>query len=106
MHAMMCIIYNNKLHLAPISPTPHRVLDLGAGSGIWCVEMGDMYPSAEIVGVDLSANMPNWVPPNVTFEVEDIEESWTFSQPFDYIHSRYLANAIRDWPRLVRQCFE
>lgn len=71
MHAMFSIVYDNKLHLAPIGSTPQRILDLGAGSGIWCIEMGDMYPSADILGVDLSANMPEWVPPNVHFEVED-----------------------------------
>jgi cyclopropane fatty-acyl-phospholipid synthase-like methyltransferase len=122
---MMSIVYDNKLHLAPIGLTPQSILDLGTGSGIWCIEMGDLYPSAEVTGVDLSANMPNWVPPNVSFEVsvnlllastclyrltirqvEDIEEPWTFSRPFDYIHARYLANAIRDWPNLVHQCFE
>jgi cyclopropane fatty-acyl-phospholipid synthase-like methyltransferase len=125
MHAMMSIVYDNQLHLAPIGPTPQSILDLGTGSGIWCIEMGELYPSAEVTGVDLSANMPNWVPPNVSFEVsvnllpasaclyrltirqvEDIEEPWTFSRPFDYIHARYLANAIKDWPKLVRQCFE
>jgi tRNA1(Val) A37 N6-methylase TrmN6 len=71
MHAMMSIIYENKLHFAPIGHTPQRILDLGAGSGIWCIDMGDEYPSADITGVDLSANMPQWVPPNVHFEVED-----------------------------------
>jgi cyclopropane fatty-acyl-phospholipid synthase-like methyltransferase len=120
------MVYDNKLHLAPIGDTPQRILDLGAGSGIWCIEMGDTYPSADIIGVDLSANLPQWVPPNVHFEVEanshvsfelgrsadcllkveDIEEPWTFTQPFDYIHARYLASAIRDWPKLIRQCFE
>lgn len=125
MHGMMSIIYDNKLHHAPIGRTPQSILDLGTGSGIWCIEMGELYPSAEVTGVDLSANMPNWVPPNVHFEVsfnlllasiylsrltirqvEDIEEPWTFSRPFNYIHARYLANAIKDWPKLVRQCFE
>jgi hypothetical protein len=66
---MMSIVYDNKLHLAPIGLTLQSILDLGTGSGIWCIEMGDLYPSAEVTGVDLSANMPNWVPPNVHFEV-------------------------------------
>lgn len=66
---MMSIVYDNKLHLAPIGLTPQSILDLGTGSGIWCIEMGELYPSAEVTGVDLSANMPNWVPPNVSFEV-------------------------------------
>jgi hypothetical protein len=46
------------------------------------------------------------VPPNVTFEVDDIEEAWRFSSSFDYIHGRYLAGAIKDWPRLMRQAYE
>jgi hypothetical protein len=71
MHAMLSIVYDNKLHLAPIGRTPQRILDLGAGSGIWCIEMGDMYPSADLTGVDLSANLPEWVPPNVHFEVDN-----------------------------------
>jgi ubiquinone/menaquinone biosynthesis C-methylase UbiE len=69
MHAMMSIVYGNKPHFAPISLTQQRILDLGTGSGIWCIEMGELYPSAEVIGVDLSANMPSWVPPNVHFEV-------------------------------------
>lgn len=46
------------------------------------------------------------VPPNVKFEVDDCEAPWTFPQPFDFIHTRYLAAAIKDWPRLARQCFQ
>jgi hypothetical protein len=46
------------------------------------------------------------VPPNVTFEVDDIEAEWCFSQRFDYIHCRYLAGAIGDWPRLMEQTFK
>lgn len=33
---------------------PFRVLDLGTGTGIWAVDFGDLYPKAEVVGVDLS----------------------------------------------------
>jgi trans-aconitate methyltransferase len=106
MHAMLSMVYDGKLYLAPIGESPGRCLDIGAGSGIWCIEMGDKFPSADITGVDLSANVPTWVPPNVHFEVEDVEESWTFTRPFDYIHCRYMAAAISDWPRLMRQCFE
>lgn len=49
---------------------------------------------------------PKRVPPNVSFQVDDIEDEWTYETPFDYIHSRYLAAAVRDWPRLVRQAFQ
>ena len=46
------------------------------------------------------------VPPNVRFEIDDVEAEWTYHQYFDFIHCRFMAPAIRDWPRLVRQCFE
>ena len=46
------------------------------------------------------------VPPNVKFEVDDCEAPWTFPEPFDVIHCRYLAAAITDWPRLVSQAFQ
>jgi len=99
------MVNDDKLHCAPIGPTPHRVLDVGAGTGIWCIDMGDEYPSAEIIGVDISANMPTWLPPNVRFEIADVEDPWTYGTPFDYIHSRYMAGSIKDWPELMGQCF-
>ena len=46
------------------------------------------------------------MPPNVKFEVDDAEENWTFQHQFDLVHCRYLAAAISDWGKLVRQCFE
>ena len=68
--------------------------------------MGDKYPSAEILGNDISPIQPTLVPPNVKFEVDDLEEEWVYSTKFDYIHVRYLACSIRDWPKLVRQCYK
>ena len=100
------MINDNKPHLAPLISSPQRVLDIGAGTGIWCMDMGDAYPSAEIIGVDISASFPSMVPPNVTFEIDDIEDPWTFSRPFDFIHARYMVGSIKDWPQLMRHSFE
>jgi hypothetical protein len=52
------------------------------------------------------AENPGRVPPNVTFEVDDIELDWCFSRPFDYIHCRNLAGSIKDWPRLMKRAFK
>lgn len=30
------------------------------------------------------------VPPNVQFEVDDVENEWTYNTPFDLIHSRFM----------------
>jgi hypothetical protein len=46
------------------------------------------------------------VPPNVKFEVDDVESAWAYSEPFDYIFCRYLCTAINDWPGLVKSTFE
>jgi SAM-dependent methyltransferase len=83
-----------------------RVLELGAGTGIWALDMGDKHPAATVVGIDLSPTQVDWVPPNVYFEVDDMEEPWTFTQPFDFIHGKFLAGSIRDWPNLMRQSYE
>jgi SAM-dependent methyltransferase len=70
------------------------------------MDMGDNYPSATITGVDLSPTQSEWVPPNVYFEVDDIEEPWTYNRKFDYIHQRFMVGSIRDWPNLMKQCFD
>ncbi|KAF4779711.1 hypothetical protein HER10_EVM0006030 [Colletotrichum scovillei] len=83
-----------------------RVLDVGTGTGIWAVQFGDDHPEADILGIDLSATQPSSVPPNVRFEVDDIEDEWTFSQPFQYIHSRFMTSSIRDWRLFLQRCYD
>lgn len=106
-HEMCMRLCDNRLHLAPLDDTNgKRFLDIGTGTGIWCVQMGDRYPEAEILGNDLSPIQPNMVPQNVKFEVDDIESRWMYPNKFDYIHSRFMAGSIADWPRLISQCYE
>ncbi|KAK1640153.1 methyltransferase domain-containing protein [Colletotrichum phormii] len=95
-----------KLYLAPIEQNKtHRILDIGTGTGIWAMGMGDLFPNAEILGNDLSANQPTWVPSNVKFEVDDVESPWLHSTKFDYIFCRSMAGAIADWPKLIRNIY-
>lgn len=46
------------------------------------------------------------VPPNVTFYVDDLEEEWTFTEPFDLIYGRMLTGALTDWPKFMQRCFK
>lgn len=46
------------------------------------------------------------VPPNVKFEVDDVESEWTYSAPFDFIHCRYMTAALQDWPKLMSQAYK
>lgn len=84
-----------------------KILDLGTGSGIWAIEMGDTYPNASIVGVDIAPVQSTRVPPNVCFEVLDIEDpEWLFrKESFDFIHARELLLSVRDWGKLFGQMF-
>jgi methylase of polypeptide subunit release factors len=47
------------LHLAPLV-SPQKILDLGTGSGLWAMDAADEYPSAEVIGTDLSPVQPKW----------------------------------------------
>ncbi|GKT75608.1 LOW QUALITY PROTEIN: methyltransferase domain-containing protein [Colletotrichum tofieldiae] len=78
-----------------------RVLDIGTGTGIWAMQFGDDHPEADVLGVDLSAIQPEFTGPNVQFEIDDLEEEWTYSQPFDYIHSRFMTSSIANWKDLL-----
>lgn len=106
-HHMYNLILRGELHTAPITERPlKRVLDIGTGTGNWAVDMGDMYPEAEILGTDLSPIQPSWVPPNVKFEVDDFEREWTYKDQFDYIHARGLIGAVKDWAGLCKKIYE
>ncbi|KAK1463539.1 hypothetical protein CMEL01_13608 [Colletotrichum melonis] len=105
-HALLTKTVGNKLFLAPVDETKmHRVLDVGTGTGIWAIEMGDKYPNAEILGNDLSAIQPAWVPPNVRFEIDDVESEW-LGNKYDFIFSRYMCGSIADWPKYVKRVYD
>jgi metalloendopeptidase OMA1, mitochondrial len=68
-------VMDGKSWLAPLSKKrpPRRVLDIGTGTGTWCIEFGDKFPEADVVGTDLSPTlMPNMSSPNVSFIVDDL----------------------------------
>ncbi|KAK1465162.1 methyltransferase domain-containing protein [Colletotrichum melonis] len=106
-HGLMFKSIGYKLYLAPlVKENLHRILDIGTGTGIWSVEMGDRFPNTEIIGVDLSAVQPPWVPHNVKFEIDDVESRWVGNRMFDYIFVRYMLVSIQDWPKLVQNIYE
>ncbi|KXH27690.1 TAM domain methyltransferase [Colletotrichum salicis] len=73
--------------------TYHRYKD----GSIWAIQFGGDHPEAEVLGVDLSATQTDFLATNVEFEIDDIDEEWTYTLPFDYIHSRFMSSSIADW---------
>ncbi|KAL1994573.1 hypothetical protein VTN49DRAFT_2043 [Thermomyces lanuginosus] len=96
MHELSLVLLYRKLYLAPIKK-PQRVIDLVTGpidfgQGDW----GDWSPI-----------QPTLVPPNVKFLVDDIESEWAYEKCdlFDFIHGRNLLVSIRDFRRLIKECY-
>lgn len=69
-------------------------------------DMADTYPSAQVVGTDLSPIQPSFVPPNCNFEMEDLNTTWTDPENhFDFIHIRELFGCVLDWDDFFAQAF-
>ncbi|KAH8802850.1 S-adenosyl-L-methionine-dependent methyltransferase [Xylogone sp. PMI_703] len=108
-HHLFLLTFDNQLYVAPIKDIPrgvHNVLDIGTGTGLWAIEFASEFPSAKVIGTDLSPIQPAFVPPNCQFEVDDAEDTWTFTHPFDYIHGRALATCFRSHVNVVQSAYE
>lgn len=96
--------------LAPISPKPSLILDVGTGSGSWVIEVAEIYSTAQVVGIDLSPIQPLSVPPNAEFQVGDLTvDLGSFHEmSFDLIHSRLVKLGVLDWQwdHYVEQVFQ
>ncbi|KUJ18903.1 S-adenosyl-L-methionine-dependent methyltransferase, partial [Mollisia scopiformis] len=108
-HTLFYLTLHEKLYLAPIGVEPHnvrQVLDIATGTGIWAIEFSHLFPSAQIVGTDLSAIQPLYVPPNCRFEIDDAEDEWNFAEKFDYVHGRALLSCFKDPKHVISEAFK
>jgi SAM-dependent methyltransferase len=68
-HEILLLLLEGDLHKAPIVSNPQKILDVGCGTGIWAIDMADKYPSADVLGIDLSPLQPKWcVRPDASLE--------------------------------------
>jgi ubiquinone/menaquinone biosynthesis C-methylase UbiE len=76
-HHLFSLTFDGKLFTAPIPKEKrlHRVLDIGTGTGIWAIDFADEHPETKVLGVDLSPSQPSFTPPNLVFQIDDLEES-------------------------------
>lgn len=107
-HHMITLSLGGKTFLAPLDTDKlNKVLDIGTGTGIWAIDFADEYPNVEVIGTDLSPIQPDFVPPNLQFEIDDCTLPWTFSpNTFDYVHIRWLVGSIVDWNNLFKEAYD
>lgn len=51
------VLFGGRNVFAPLQH-PIKILDIGTGTGKWCVEVAKEYPNAQIIGTDLSPIQP------------------------------------------------
>ncbi|WYZ39589.1 hypothetical protein EsH8_III_001503 [Colletotrichum jinshuiense] len=103
---MWMLTFDGKFCLCPKNYGARRVLDIGTGTGVWSMDFADEHPGADVIGIDLSPIQPIYVPVNCLFEVDDLEEEWTWTEPFDFIFARNMIGCFSDWPGVIRKAFE
>ncbi|KAF4953755.1 hypothetical protein FGADI_5748 [Fusarium gaditjirri] len=105
-HHLFLLTFDERLHTDPLSKTLNRAFDAGCGNGIWAIEFADEYPECEVIGIDLSRVQPSAIPPNVSFYVDDLEESWDYSNRFDFVIASFLTGSILDWPKFFSESYK
>jgi ubiquinone/menaquinone biosynthesis C-methylase UbiE len=93
----------------------HRILDVGSGSGSWCIEAAQTYPALSLIGIDISGRMIEYaktqavlqgVADRVTFQVMDALRMLEFpANFFDLTNLRLSASFMRtwDWPKMFSE---
>lgn len=82
-----------------------RILDLGCGTGIWCIDMAEKYPDSFVVGVDLAPIQPVNMAKNLDFYAPfDFESPWTLGEDsWDLIHMQMSSGSVVSWINLYRR---
>ncbi|OKL55231.1 hypothetical protein UA08_09496 [Talaromyces atroroseus] len=100
------ISQDEKLYQAPLCD-PGRILDIGTGTGVWAIEIGDKYPSAEVEGIDMLHLQPQMVPSNVRFVIDNLENLDTYkNNHWHHVHARDLNGFLSDAGRFSRDVFD
>lgn len=93
-----------------------------SATGMFCLCSHRSQLIKSVTATDLSPIQPTWwakfcssslsltncdrVPPNVKFEIDDAEQTWTWRENFfDLVHMRTMTGCIRDWDKLFAQAF-
>lgn len=105
----------SRLHNAPFNASrnpetgePARVLDIGHGTGLWCLEMAEKYQDVQFYGFDMAHMEPKDLHENVDLRSGfDYETEWNLGNfRFDFIHLQMGLGSVSDWPLLYRKIYK
>ncbi|KAG2195414.1 hypothetical protein INT47_002853 [Mucor saturninus] len=120
-HYVLKQVFKGNIHVTLNEPT--RILDSACGVGLWSLEMAYVYPTCQIIGIDV-------VPPSekegwnlsshingssaagqqklVQFQYGDVKKPLTFpDNHFDLVYQRDIATVLpfTYWPTLIREFY-
>ncbi|GJC84203.1 secondary metabolism regulator LAE1 [Colletotrichum liriopes] len=96
----VAILQDGKLFYAPIGDNPHKIIDVGTGT------VTDLFPTASVLGIDLSPIQPGWVPSNVKFLVDDAEDDWLNGDDFDFVHFRMMSMSLKKIDKVIGNSYK
>ena len=100
--------------VAPVQ-NPRAILDVGTGTGRWAREVATVFPTANVLGLDINppqvdeqaeAGGEELRPPNYAFVPGNVLEGLPFADgSFDFVHMRLLVLALphNRWPFVVNE---
>ncbi|RMD41190.1 hypothetical protein DV735_g3969, partial [Chaetothyriales sp. CBS 134920] len=103
-HYAISVALGDRLFYAPLD-NPTAVVDIGTGTGAWAIDVADTFPSAYVLGTDLSPIQPTYVPTNLEFQVADMDDPWDMDNRFDLVHTRNLHFNVKSWPKFYEEAF-